>query len=367
VSTKVAPVGSLPQDEGKRYYNSEMARLALWASFLLVALFLLSCGGGSSSETTPPAESATPATPTPTADAEPGVSGVVFEDKNGNGVRDEGERGVEWDLSMCMSDMCRPGTTDGTGRFHFDKVIPGRNSIILANVVTGWQRVVKDCDAGTFTYHEGEHKTVDLPVRFVGKHASGYGGSVWKDGAPPSPGTRVEAMAGGEVCGETTTCGLRESRYTMWVASAEEEEGCGEEGAEVRFRVDGAAANQASQWHHGESVTLDLFVGPEPAVFEGSVSVYRSGTTSAMTPVGTPVQAYVADQLCGEGTTYTVHPGPNMYQVAVLPEGLRAGCAREGATVTFTIGGQPANEEAVWQSGVHRVELSVGEAPSPTP
>jgi hypothetical protein len=305
--------------------------------------------------------------PTVSPETEPGVSGFVFEDKNGNGVRDEGERGVEWDLLMCMSDMCQQGTTDGNGRFHFDKVIPGRNSISLAHAVTGWQRVVNDCDVGTFTYEQGEQKTIYLPLRFVGEHVSGFGGSVWNDGSPVPEGTRVEALVGEKVCGETTTCGLRESRYFTWVASAEEEEGCAEEGGEVHFRVDGAAANQTAQWHDGESVAVDLFAGPEPAVFEGSVSVHRPDTTYAMAPVGTPVQAYVADQLCGESTIFTVHPGPNMYQVAVLPDALRAGCGKEGTPITFTIGGEPANEKAVWQPGVHRLELSVGEPPPPTP
>jgi hypothetical protein len=303
----------------------------------------------------------------PTGPSEPGVSGFVFEDKNGNGVRDEGERGVEWDLLMCMGDMCRSGTTKSNGRFYFDDVRPGQYSINLANAVIGWQRVVKDCDVGTFTYVQGEHKTVDLPVRFVGEHVSGYDGSAWKDGAPLPPGARVEALVGEGVCGETTVCGLRESRYSMWVASAEEEDGCGEEGREVQFRVAGAMANQTAQWHDGDSATVDLFVGPEPAVFEGSVSVFRPDTTYTMAPEGTPVQAYVADQLCGESTIFTVHPGPNMYQIAVLPDALRAGCGKKGASVTFTIDGQPANEQAVWQTGVHRLELTVGEPPTTTP
>jgi hypothetical protein len=303
----------------------------------------------------------------PPGPSEPGVFGFVFEDKNGNGVRDEGERGVEWNLLMCMADMCRSGTTMGDGRFHFDDVIPGRYSINLVDVPVGWQRTFKDCDVGTFTYGEGEHKTADLPVRFVGEHVSGFGGSVWRDGAPLPLGTHVEALVGEKVCGETATCGLRESRYFLWAASAEEEEGCGEEGAEVLFRVDGGTANQSAQWHDGDSATLDLFVGPDLAVFGGSVSVYGPDTTYTMAQDGTPVQAYVADQLCGETTTYTVHPGPNMYQVAVLPDALRAGCGREGASVTFTIGGEAANEEAVWQPGVHDLALSVGEAPTPSP
>ena len=303
----------------------------------------------------------------PLGPSEPGVFGFVFEDKNGNGVRDEGERGLEWNLLMCMADMCRSGTTVGDGRFHFDDVVPGRYSINLVDIPIGWQRTFKDCDVGTFTYAEGEHKTVDLAILFVGERASGFGGSVWKDGAPLPSGARVEALVGEKVCGEAIICGLRESRYSMWVASAEEEEGCGEEGSEVRFRIDGAMANQTAEWHDGDSAAADLFVGPDLAVFEGSVSVYRPDTTYTAIPDGTPVQAYVANQLCGASTTYTVHPGPNMYQVAVLPDALRAGCGREGASVTFTIDGQPANEEAVWRLGVHRLQLTTASHLHPAP
>ena len=52
-----------------------MARLALWIISSVVALVLLSCGGGDSSEPALPAESATPiGEPTATADAEPGTA-----------------------------------------------------------------------------------------------------------------------------------------------------------------------------------------------------------------------------------------------------------------------------------------------------
>jgi hypothetical protein len=152
----------------------------------------------------------------------------------------------------------------------------------------------------------------------------------------------------------------------MWVVSAEEEEGCGQESAEVRFRVDGAMANQTAQWRDQDSATVDLFFGPDLAVFGGAVSVYRPDTTYTMAPEGTSVQAYAGDQLCGESTIFTAHPGPNMYQIVVLPDALRAGCGREGASVRFSVGGEAANERAVWQPGVQRLQLSVGEPP-PTP
>jgi len=304
----------------------------------------------------------------PPGPSEPGVSGVVFDDRNRDGVRDAGEPGAKgWDLLMCMGDMCHSATTGGDGEFHFDDVPPGRYSIGLVDVPIGWQRAFQNCDVSTVTLGAGEHRTVDLAMRFVGEHVSGFGGSVWRDGAPVPAGTHVEALVGDKVCGETITCGPRESRYLMWVTSAEEQEGCGEEGAQVRFRIDGAVANQTAQWHDQESATVDLFVGPDLAVFGGSVFAHRPDAPNITVPEGATVSAYVGDRLCGESTIFVAHPGPSMYQIVVLPDALRAGCGSEGAPITFAIDGEAANEVAVWQPGVHRVELTVGQPPSPSP
>ena len=335
-----------------------MRRLLAACAPVTIAAFAMACGG-----------SAEPADETA---GEPGVSGFVFNDRNGNGMRDKGEPGVEgWELHLCMGDACSsPATTGGGGHFHFDRIPPGQYQMILMDAHPGWQRTLQDCAWGTVILGQGEHKTADMAVRFVGEHVSGFGGSIWKDGAPVPEGTRIEALVGEKVCGETTTCGLRESRYFLWVISAREEGGCGEEDAEVRFRVDGTVVNQAAQWHDQDSATVDLFVGPELAVFEGPVFVYRPDTPNIMASEGTGVKAYVGDRLCGESAIFAAHPSPNSYQVVVLPDALRAGCGTEGASVRFTIGDEPVNEGAAWQPGVRRLTLSVGEPPptsSPTP
>ena len=299
---------------------------------------------------------------------EPGVSGFVFNDRDGDGVRDQADPGVEgWTLLMCMGDMCQSAKTGGGGRFHFNDVPPGRYHMGLMDVPAGWQEVRKDCSSDMLSLGQGEHNTVDMAVRFVGEHVSGFGGSVWNDGAPVPEGTRVEALVGERVCGETNTCGLRESRYFTWVISAVKEEGCGQESAEVRFRVGGTVANQTAQWHEQGSATVNLFAGPELAVFGGIVLMYRPGTPNIMVPEGATVSAYVGERLCGESTIFVAHPGPSMYQIVVLPDSLRAGCAKEGAPITFSVGGEAAAEQAVWQPGVQRLQLSVGEPPSPSP
>jgi len=309
----------------------------------------------------------------------PSISGYVFADLNGNTVRDWGEPGVKgWQVSLCVLDMCRATTTSGGGGYNFDHA-SGQHGIGL-DVPFGWQRVGRTSSSGQLSVGEREHKKVDIAVRFVGEEVSGFSGSVWENGAPVPEGTRVEALVGEKVCGDTTAYGVRESRYSMWVRSANEKGDCAKEGAEVRFRVGGAMANETVQWHlqhpthlhEGREVdtlteTLDIVVGPESAIFEGAVYDYRPDAPCHCAEQGAPVKAYVEDRLCGESTIFPTHPGPMSHQVVVLPEALRAGCGREGASVTFTIGDELANEDAVWEPGAHRLTLSVGEPPPPTP
>jgi len=309
----------------------------------------------------------------------PSISGVVFADLNGNGVRDPSEPGVKgWQVNLCLSDMCRSATTGSGGGYHFDDA-RGEYGLGM-RVHFGWQRVKRTFASGQVSIGEGEHKEVDIAVRFVGEEVSGFSGSVWKDGASAPEGTRVEALVGEKVCGETTAYGLRESHYSMWILSAKEKAGCGTEGAEVRFRVGGTTANETAEWHlqhpthlhEGREVetlpeTLDLIVGPVLAIFEGSVLVYRADTPNILAPEGAPVRAYVEDRLCGESAVFPTYPGPSAYQIIVLPEALRAGCGREGASVRFTIGDEPTNEDGVWEPGVHRLQLTTGEPPPPTP
>ena len=126
---------------------------------------------------------------------EPGVSGFVFNDRDRDGVRDPVEPGVEgWELLLCVSDTCQSATTGGGGGFHFERLPPGQYHIGLIDVPTGWQRVRQDCSSDLVSLGEGDHKTVDMAVRFVGTHVSGFGGSAWKDGAPAPEGTHVEAL-----------------------------------------------------------------------------------------------------------------------------------------------------------------------------
>ncbi len=99
-----------------------------------------------------------------------------------------------------------------------------------------------------------------------------------------------------------------------------------------------------------------------PATFYGSVTI-----DGAPAPTGTEVRAFIGAVDCTQaapGERPVFRDGEAAaYVVTVLHESQRPGCGRPGATVTFTIDGQPALQSASWQPGPARVDLSLG---SPT-
>jgi hypothetical protein len=104
-----------------------------------------------------------------------------------------------------------------------------------------------------------------------------------------------------------------------------------------------------------------------PATFYGTVAV-----DGEPPPDGTDIRGFVGGvdctQLEGEATGTIFADGVSQYSVTIVHESQRAGCGAEGREVTFTIGGQPANQSATWQSGTQQLNLSTGEGePPPLP
>ena len=67
-------------------------------------------------------------------------------------------------------------------------------------------------------------------------------------------------------------------------------------------------------------------------------------------PVGTVVDAYVGDTLCGAGSVQE-RAGNVIYFVDVLGGGQKPGCAKDGDTVTFKVSGLSAKEKGTYQTG----------------
>lgn len=89
------------------------------------------------------------------------------------------------------------------------------------------------------------------PARFVG--------TVTLNGQPAPAGTAVEARVGATSCGASTVFVQGgQSRYTIDVAGAASQPGCGTPDAAVTFVVGGVPAAQTGSWRNYELNQLDL-------------------------------------------------------------------------------------------------------------
>ena len=102
-----------------------------------------------------------------------------------------------------------------------------------------------------------------------------------------------------------------------------------------------------------------------PATFFGSATVDGKPPED-----GTEIRGFVDGQDCtqlGPGYRGTIiDAGVGAYVITVVHESQKAGCGKEGKTVTFAIAGRAAVQTAKWQSGPQRVDLTVG-AGTPVP
>ena len=96
-----------------------------------------------------------------------------------------------------------------------------------------------------------------------------------------------------------------------------------------------------------------------PATFFGTAAI-----DGAPVPDGTAVRAFVGDVDCtqdGPNERGTVtEAGVSVYSILVVHETARAGCGTEGAEVTFTIDGRPANERGRWTAVPQQLNLNAG-------
>jgi hypothetical protein len=102
--------------------------------------------------------------------------------------------------------------------------------------------------------------------------AVGLAGKVFVDGQVAKAGTRVQALAGDVVCGETSVEARDEGsilfpedgRYWLLIDGDARREGCGAVGRQFTFRIDGRPANETVDWDpkapYGGAVRLTVGV-----------------------------------------------------------------------------------------------------------
>jgi hypothetical protein len=122
----------------------------------------------------------------------------------------------------------------------------------------------------------------------------------------------------------------------------------------------------------GASVPPALAQPQIPATFFGSASIDGRPVDD-----GTEVRGYIDGKDCTQpGPAYqgtVTDGGVSAYSIVVMHESQEPGCGSEGKTVTFTVGGQAAEQTSPWSTGSPiRLDLNAGAGqpiplPTPTP
>ncbi|MEP6870644.1 MAG: hypothetical protein ABI939_02215 [Anaerolineaceae bacterium] len=79
---------------------------------------------------------------------------------------------------------------------------------------------------------------------------------------------------------------------------------------------------------------------------------------------GTQVRGYIDGNDCTQpsGLSGTVTDGGvSGYVINVMHETQRAGCGKDGKTITFTVGGRAALQSTDWKIGIQRLDINIGQ------
>jgi hypothetical protein len=309
-----------------------------------------------------------------------GYFGSVFNDANENGKRDGGESGFATSMRELDSDIIIEFATDMEGNFRSvesatpnDPRVPPPPRLSLTTCPaspteranrSGYRitaPVPSSCGSnGCITQVADQvFQCPDFGVHLVDPNPAYFVGEVWVNAAPVAAGTLVTAWIGSTACGEGYVWGNGPlSWYDVIVRSANTRAGCGADGAEVRFTLNGQSTPAVGYWHVRDmqepEQQVDIIVGPPFAVYDIEVA-----TTPTDERRERSVQAYVGNTLCAEGRASA--SGIVRYPRVTLPippESLHAGCGSEGATVHFVVDGVANPQTVIWSAGKHDLILT---------
>ena len=171
-------------------------------------------------------------------------------------------------------------------------------------------------------------------------------------------GKTVVAKVGDVECGEDETVhpisdGEVFGGYAMDVLTDAERPGCAQPGDTIRFFIEGVPASPTAVWAEG-SHRHDIYTGPAFATFSGGLTCRGEPCIDFIIGPSTApiVSAYVNGTLCAS------HAVSGWLITSSYRVNIPSVCGTEGAAVTFTIDGAPANESGIWTTGKTTLHLS---------
>lgn len=326
---------------------------------------------------------------TPGAVAGPGlgaVTGVVFHDLDRDGVRDEGEPGLRGRVVALVEAGAHIdyGSTSADGTYTIDQVAAGDYTLDLnpddfgkhcllevtfdplsagfcADFALPWsstsnapEPVIVEADSLTIVDFGARPEDVAVVT----------GVAILEDDRAP-PGTVIEALVDGEVCGTATVkeSSRVETNFLIHVAGAGEQTGCATEGDPIQYRVGGVAAGGSAAWHAYMTLEGSAQMQIQHAVAAENNAWYwfeRAGRDNRVT--GFVVEALIDDVACGETVVQAGRSGNDAVgfsRLIVPSEMIDAGCGRMDALVWIRVEDIRSVQPLRWEPGLHQLELEL--------
>ncbi|MCH8813754.1 MAG: hypothetical protein IH957_01470 [Chloroflexi bacterium] len=317
------------------------------------------------------------------------VIGVMFQDIDEDGVRDPGEPGISGHpLELEMGGVVVQTATTAAGGAFSLAAAPGSYTLRADTNFHAFFCVdtfgsfnptaLDDCMTPevpwAFTTPEevplalaaGETETVDFGIRRA--DVAVLAGIVVHQGGKAPPGTVIEAFVGETKCGETAVesyvpGGIH--NYELAVFGAGEIDGCAEPGEGVSFTVNGLQADQVLAYEPTGSgmrpmalvaiTDYAIYWAQElalPNAFDPSPSAY--GVIDGFVCQGADIQVMYPPFIGG--------PLVGFAGIAVASAELLPGCGYPGALVSFRVGTKETGTVAVWEPGIHYIDMDLPQA-----
>lgn len=329
------------------------------------------------------------------------ITGVVFHDVDGNGVRDPDEPGLAY-RPVTLTQEGEERYTSGTavdGTYRIDGVAAGEYDVIgtvddpqglcVDGVFSFYPLSGSFCVGVTLPWNGTTPESVPISVSGGSTIDANFGaepadaaviaGRVALEADRAPPGTVIEALVNGIECGSTAV--LPESSeldYVLTIFGAQERAGCATLGDRVQFRVEGLLADETFGWQPFTDVeSFGQFQYQSLSAMDEHAWYWMGSPDAGLPPAGTSIEAVIDGVVCGETTLETAghlhtfaYPDQSagFSRLIVPSEALQAGCGRPGATVSFLMGGVQSDVTVPWQPGLQRIDLTLAaQQPTLTP
>lgn len=107
-------------------------------------------------------------------------------------------------------------------------------------------------------------------------------------------------------------------------------------------------------WDGAGQIRANVALEHVPSTFTGSIAV--DGLPAA---VGTPIDAFVGDTLCGSSSVVARFDGTSGYELRVPSAAAAPGCGALGTVVRFVVGGVEASTHPAWLGALQGVDIEV--------